>query len=160
MLPKSTIEKAIFCCPSAQKIPYWMDREDLIQEAYLAILESQKSYNPEKSKQETWAINYIHYKIKKLATKFRYQEETATSNEDSELEVGPSIGNQLFLDIFESMSNDAKILVKTILQSPHDFLKDTPKESRGLISKKLRGTGWSWGRIRKTISEIKSVLAS
>jgi len=151
----ATIRKAIWCSRINIKKPSWIDEEDLIQEGHLAVIESQRTYCPGKSSEKTWAVNYIRYRMKTLMSKYHPEIYLEDLQQESSL---PATTSQDFLEIYSSLGKDAKQLVKMIISSPEDFLQDTPKASRGEIIKKLKKQGWTWERIWKVLSDIKSEL--
>jgi DNA-directed RNA polymerase specialized sigma24 family protein len=167
---ETLVRKAVALCPTTKVLPNWINiNEDLIQEAWLAVLESRRTYQEGKSSQDTWAINYIHYRMKSLASKFSESTREipfsnlspTTDNEDNDNSINevPSLESQGFLDIYDGLSNEAKMLVKMILTSPYEFLKDTPRGSRTQVRKHLRKLGWKWNQIWKVINELKSQLS-
>jgi hypothetical protein len=84
-----------------------------------------------------------------------------TEDEDDDNAIGkvPSLESQGFLDIYSDLSNEAKTLVKMILSSPAEFIKDTPRESRTYVRNYLRKLGWKWNQVWGVINEIKTQLA-
>jgi len=167
-MDETLVRKAIALCPATKVLPHWLDEEDLIQEAWLAILESRRTYQDGKSSPDTWAINYIHYKMKTLASRFSESSQeipvsnfSPTEDEDDDNAIGkvPSLESQGFLEIYSDLSNEAKTLVKMILTSPSEFIKDTPRESRTYVRNYLRKLGWKWNQVWGVINEIKTQLA-
>jgi DNA-directed RNA polymerase specialized sigma24 family protein len=165
-MDETLVRKAVALCPATRALPGWFDEEDLLQEARLAVLESRRTYREGKSSPDTWAINYIHYKMKTLASRFsESSQEIPTSNfsptdegDDDVVNRVPSLESQGFLDIYSNLSDDAKTLIKMILNSPSEFIKDTPRESRAYIRGYLRRLGWKWSQVWGVINEIKTQL--
>jgi DNA-directed RNA polymerase specialized sigma24 family protein len=165
---ETLLRKAIALCPAAKALPHWLDEEDLIQEGWLAVLESRRTYQEGKSSPDTWAINYVHYRMKTLASRFSESSQeipvsnfSPTDEEDDDNVVSkvPSLESQGFLDIYSNLSDDAKTLVKMIINSPSDFIKDTPRDSRAYIRNHLRRLGWKWSQVWGVINEIKTQLS-
>ena len=146
-----------------------MEFDDLFSEACLACIEASPKYDSSKGKRTTY---YHHVACSHLNNLIR-QESRRTFREEtvdlSEYEMLPSedpgpeellSSQQRWEEMLTMMSPEAQMVCDIVINEKDVFLPmDKPKHCRGIISRLLRGRGWSWNRIGDTFQELKQVTA-
>ena len=113
---------------------------------------------------------YLHWKVNNAMN-----EATAKANErakaETEITIEPSTnGNAspertaILRSWVESLSHESQFIVHTVWNTPADIVQwameenYNPKATLKLITRYLRGWGWTWPVIRRSFKEIRSEL--
>jgi DNA-directed RNA polymerase specialized sigma subunit len=149
MIPLNSIRKIAW---NFQKQNPTINWEDLFQEAAIAFLESQKTYDSEKgTKPITWAW---------IQMKHQLQNHTNNEYEQQKLKNYPTQPETASPSFFKEenlgrLSREAQQVCQLILIFPSEYAKMVPKQARGKIVQVLRQQGWKWKVIWNVFRELK-----
>jgi len=147
-----------------------MEFDDLFSEACLACLEASPRYDSSKGKRTTYYHHVAHSHLNNLIQResrrtFRetvvdlstYEEVLASDDPEPEERLA---SQQRWEEMLTMLSPEAQMVCSIITNEKAVFLPmDKPKHCRGIISRLLRGRGWSWNRISCTFQELKQATA-
>lgn len=143
-----------------------MEFGDLMSEANEAFVFASRKF--EKSREtnfSTFLYTHVKYELINAVIKNhkKWSERTEAENVNLAGNVSYSPETRIcFLNHLRSLSNEAQEVLKIVLSSPSDFLKEAgslaPKKIRGVIYKKLLKRNWPQRKIWKTFKEIKEAL--
>ena len=146
-----------------------MEFDELFSEACLACLEASPKYDSSKGKRTTYYHHVAHSHLNNLIRREsrRTFRETAVDLSIYEVlasdEPGPEerlASQQRWEEMLSMLSPEAQMVCYIITNKKKVFLQmDKPKHCRGIISRLLRGRGWSWNRISGTFQELKQATA-
>lgn len=129
------------------------DWDDLFQEAALGYFEALESYDPNKGKLSThvWCTITNH-----LITYLNKEKKTGppTVSLDDITRDFPVEKN----GYMERLSQDAQMIVKTILDNPRRYASLHPRVAQWRIVQQMRRRGWTRVRIQTGISNLKQVF--
>lgn len=131
-----------------------MEWDELMSEASLAYMEALQSYDPTKATLSTWVYICVRNRLRSFV---------AQRPDLIELPEGPYTAacphtSLEFKELVMSLSEDAKIICRTIFEFPKEFLQLPPKLTRGNLFRALRKEGWKAPRIWKSFHEIRQAL--
>ena len=132
--------------------------DDLFQEAALAYLEAERTYNPKKGKITTHAWYCITNRLKNYIKeqeeyKGRKHGEELCSIEDVVLTKHPA---QIASDFWEALTEDAKDIANIVLSTPKKFVYSTTEQNKRRIWNVLTFRGWHKHRIKNGLQDICS----
>ena len=137
---------------------YNIDWEELFAEATLIYLIKVDKYDESRGvKKSTW----IYTCIKNRLLNFIKEEQRNTFMELSEVDLDAYSENPiLFFELLDYLSEESKLIVDMVLETPHKYIVPKRKMARGLVVKNLISSGWavarSWGAVRRLRDELVS----
>lgn len=136
-----------------------LNLDDLIGEANLAFVLARDSYDESKGKPSTWIWNTVVLHLRnycKKEIKYAPLEEWDDSNQINENH------KSRFIDLIDSLSQEAKEVVQTILKSPSEICELVNPHSGAVpvvaFCKWLVQQGWKWESALLVRQEIKNTL--
>jgi DNA-directed RNA polymerase specialized sigma24 family protein len=150
-------------------LAYNADANELCEEAasILAQIVAQwpGKYDPKKSSPCTWIYQGIYHELLNYCTRHKPRERRFSDIEKDDtkpLQIGAKEG---WLDtLFLTLSDDAKILITTILAAPADLIEDISpqarrqKKVRAAICRYMREQGWAPSRVCLAWREVSECL--
>ena len=143
-----------FCKRNGFKIDY----KEAIAEAHLAMCEAELTYKEDKArKKESWVSYKVHQELNK-----KFKEE---HNDLAEFEEEIAITNKtnpekllMMSEAFDSFSTAAKEAVELVLTG--EIESNEKNAAKKEIKQVLRNKGYSWNKIQKAFTELKTYANS
>ena len=138
-----------------------IDFEELVSEGNVAFCNAKNGFNADKN------IKFCTYLYTILKNAMKDFVDKQKQNVDfCEIEFGFEDKNNKFqIHLFENLSNDSKIIVRTIINPPEEIIKwaqkdKWPKKRDGKkhLSRYFREKGWKFQDIWNSFNEIQAVL--
>jgi len=131
------------------------DWEDLFQEASLAYLEALHSYDPSRGKISTYMWWCITSRLKSYLRKESTLTDHLCSIEDTPVDI-PVADTPLF----ESLTDDAQQIARTVLRCPKKFVVGKRNSAYKRLQRVLRHKGWEKERIQRGIKDLELMFSS
>lgn len=134
------------------------DWEELFAEAAIGYAESLQTYDPKKgSKHTTWAYKCMQNRL--IVFLKKEKQNKFISRDESWMDF--PIYQTPFFEIFDSLSDDSKIIAQMVLDDPHSYLEVPARMARGLIVNTLiTKNKWTWKRVWSAFRIIKVELVN
>lgn len=154
-----SVEKLIYSTVSSFRKKYGViEKDELISIGFMGFMEADTSYNPEKCAYTTW----VRLKIwSKLMDYIVHEQKIKRHREiDKRISCPPNT----FIQLLDSLNNDAKNIIDLILDTPDDLqlLINTSnggsKQIKKTIAKYLGNMGWHNKRIQYAFTQIQKAL--
>lgn len=141
------------------------DKEELMSHANQIFMRAYLTYTPEKGKFTSW-LQFLLHKIWLEHVRRAAQRQARLPRVSMELmrcEDKPRRDAEQFLsDLREELSEDARLVVKLVVESPKEFQQycrhNTVLGIRKALNEFLSALGWSGRRINKTFEEVRGAL--
>lgn len=141
-----------------------MEYEELLQEAYCTwfnVVEKQTDYDPRRASLKTFATTCIHGRLSALAAKNKHRPKTTELDYEMPDMSLPADAALEWQDKVNSLTVDAKLVVRMILESPHELLTLSGSEARKKIVQTLvEQHGFAELKAKGVVREIRSILAA
>jgi len=131
------------------------DWEDLFQEAALGYLEAMHSYDPSRGKISTYMWWCVTSRLKTYLRKESTLTNHLCSIEDNPVDI-PIVDNPLF----ESLTDDAQQIARTVLRCPKKFVIGKRDSAYKRLQRVFRYKGWEEERIQRGIKDLEVVFSS
>jgi hypothetical protein len=141
-----------------------MDFDELFGEASVAYYEALETYDPDKGSLSSYVWNGMSGRLCNVLTREKRYTYDSLEYEDCDDDASHTYSNEpyvlpnLFFEVWEELGDQAKQVASMVLADPYNYLDKSPKLARGQIVQELRGKGWSWSVIWKTLGELKTTL--
>ena len=132
-------------------------KDEALSVVDMAFIESFQSYDPDKGASFSTWFHWIAQK--RLLTLLEKEIETISIEVDV---VDPCSSH--FLDFVDELSEDARIVVELVLETPKELLRliqdkwHPRRKTRDNLRQYLVRLGWSIDRVRESFGEIRRVL--
>lgn len=135
----------------------WEEYRSKANEAYC---EAYNNYTPGRSQFSTWVYIWVRGKLRN----YRQQDQTRRQRFGTGDPIG--MGNMSderphrMEDLLRDVSEDARLVIRVLLETPGDFARMArhPKRTRRELWGRLRGIGWTMGRVVESVDEIKEAI--
>jgi len=131
------------------------DWEDLFQEAALGYLEAMHSYDPKRGKISTYMWWCVTSRLKTYLRKEATLTNHLCSIEDHPVDI-PVVDNPLF----ESLTDDAQQIARTVLRCPKKFVASKRDSAYGRLRRVFHHKGWEKERVQRGIKDLEMVFSS
>lgn len=145
------------------------DFEELIAEGNLIFMTSQENFDPQKSRFSTYLYKSLNQHFGNLIESFASQKRDSRmiADQDIGLVASDSVDPEsyaIFRDILSSLSNDSKLIINSVLETPAELVAMMSRGKKTKMTKKVltayfKKQGWGISRIWNAFSEIKQTIA-
>ena len=130
-----------------QKKFYYLDSEDIKNEANFILWECFKKHNPEKSSIETYLNRTFYYRLQNYCIKLTKENNKKMNN----LQYYTPLKMKL-----TELTNEAREVVDLVYNIPDDF---SGKLNKTNIRRYLSKKGWDWNYCSNIFNEIKECIS-
>ena len=140
-------------CPSPDQ---WEDYRSVENVAYC---EAYNNFQPGKCQFSTWVYIWVKGKLRHYRTSEQTKARRFVPTDPVDLRDAPDRTHRL-ADLLHSVSEDARVVIQVLLETPGDLARMTrrPKRTKRELWGRLRGMGWTMGRVVESMDEIKETL--
>lgn len=144
---------------------YGGDKEEMRNEALLIYMKAYLSHDADKARFSTWLYFKVYKGLLELAIK-RAKEQTRLARHHLDFEVSEvTYGGERWLELWDSLSDNAKAVVALVFDTPHRVARDAeksgkvnPKSYRSALRAYLMRAKWPAEIVAETFKEIREAL--
>ncbi len=134
------------------------EREELLAEAKLHWVAGMQRFDSTRSKLSTWSWIVIWQGLS------RYSQQQAKKRmlpTPERFDIEEKRDNGFLKSLVFDVSNDARIILEMILDTPVHFQAQSKKAVKSIrgLKRQLQGMGWSAYRIAETFNEVRGALS-
>lgn len=143
-----------------------LEFDDLFQEACIACLEAEESYDPKRAGRNTYTWHVVHNRLATLIHKetTRHLREYSVDRPEPQWSApGPEqflIAQESWQELLHGLSPEGQAICQLTIDIEEELPVEKPKRSRGVVARALRGQGWSWAPIWAGFREVKMAFAA